>query len=224
MLWRDSRPVLQNGWHEEIAAEHKVGARGKLQVAGFHDDNRHLAVFGRGNGLPAADYFQDYLTSGFAYDGGSSSSWGTRVAYQQKLDDNVELTGIYAFGGAFTPLAASEDLLRDVLRTMPRHSLGANISATVPRLRTRVQTGYKWVDGQTVSRVDSYGESLFQMDPYLHFGFRQPLPKFALGRWEAIADCDNLLAQGYVSTSSKDGRVVLLPAFRTFRGGLSLQF
>jgi hypothetical protein len=224
LLWRDSRPVLQNGWHEEIAAEHKVGARGKLQVAGFHDDNRHLAVFGRGNGLPAADYFQDYLTSGFAYDGGSSSSWGTRVAYQQKLDDNVELTGIYAFGGAFTPLAASEDLLRDVLRTMPRHSLGANISATVPRLRTRVQTGYKWVDGQTVSRVDSYGESLFQMDPYLHFGFRQPLPKFALGRWEAIADCDNLLAQGYVSTSSKDGRVVLLPAFRTFRGGLSLQF
>jgi len=54
--------------------------------------------------------------------------------------------------------------------------------------------------------------------------FRQPLPKFALGRWEAIADCNNLLAQGYVSTSSRDGRVVLVPAFRTFRGGLSVQF
>jgi len=33
--------------------------------------------------------------------------------------------------------------------------------------------------------VDSYGESLFNMDPYLHLIFRQPLPKFALGRWEA---------------------------------------
>jgi len=224
LLWRDNRPVLQSGWHEEIAAERKVGALGTLQVASFHDDNRHLAVFGKGNGLPAADYFQDYLTSGFAYDGGSSSSWGTRVAYRQKLDDDVEFTAIYSFGGALTPFADSDDLLREMLRTAPRHSLGTSISATVPRLRTKVQTGYKWVSGTTVSRVDGYGESLFQMDPYLHFGVRQPLPKFALGKWEAIADCDNLLAQGYVSTNSKDGRAVLLPAFRTFRGGLTLQF
>jgi len=72
--------------------------------------------------------------------------------------------------------------------------------------------------------VDSYGESLYQMDPYLHVGFRQPLPKFMMGHWEAVADCDNLLAQGYVSLNSRDGRVLLVPAFRTFRGGLSLQF
>jgi hypothetical protein len=224
LLWRNHKPVLQSGWHEEISAERKVGARGKLQFAGFHDDNRHVAVFGRGTGLPAADYFQDYLTSGFAYDGGSSSSWGTRVAFRQTLDDDVELTAVYSFGGALTPSSDLDDLLRDALRTAPRHSVGAGITARVPRLHTRVQAGYKWVNGVTVSRVDGYGESLFQMDPYLHLGVRQPLPKFALGRWEAIADCDNLLAQGYVSTSSKDGRVVLLPSFRTFRGGLSLQF
>jgi hypothetical protein len=87
-----------------------------------------------------------------------------------------------------------------------------------------VQAGYKWVNGITVSSVDSYGESLFHTDPYFHLVLRQPLPKFALGRWEAIADCNNLLAQGYVSTSSRDGHVTLVPAFRTFRGGLSVQF
>ena len=102
--------------------------------------------------------------------------------------------------------------------------MGAGISAKVPRLGTKVKAGYKWVSGITVSSVDGYGESLFQTDPYLHLMFRQPLPKFALGRWEAIADCNNLLAQGYVSTGSRDGRVVLVPAFRTFRGGLSVQF
>lgn len=224
LLWREGKPVLQNGWHEELSAERSIGTRGKLQVAGFHDDHRHVAVFGRGNGLPVTDYFQDYLTSGFAYDGGSSSNWGTRVAFRQKLDDDLELTAVYSFGGALTPSPDSDDLLRGVLHTVPRHSLGAGISAKVPRLNTRVQTGYKWVNGVTVSRVDGYGESLFQMEPYLHVGVRQPLPRFALGRWEAIADCDNLLAQGYVSTNSKDGRVVLLPSFRTFRGGLSLQF
>jgi len=224
LLWRQGHPVLQNGLHEEISAERKINNRGKLQIAGFHDDNRHVAVFGRGNDLPAADYFQDYFSTGFAYDGGSSSSWGTRVAFREKLDSDVELTAVYSFGGALTPADDADGLLRDALRTAQRHTLGAGISARVPRLGTKVQAGYKWVSGITVSSVDGYGESLFQMDPYLHLMFRQPLPKFALGRWEAIADCNNLLAQGYVSTSSRDGRVVLVPAFRTFRGGLSVQF
>ncbi len=224
LLWRQGRPVLQNGLHEEVSAERKIGARGKVQVAGFHDDNRHVAVFGRGSDLPAADYFQDSFSSAFAYDGGSAGSWGTRAAFRERLDDDVELTAIYSFGGALAPSADVDDLLRDMLRHAQRHSLGVAISAKVPRLGTKVQTGYKWVSGVSVSSVDSYGESLFQMDPYLHLIVRQPLPRFALGRWEAIADCNNLLAQGYVSTNSRDGRVVLVPAFRSFRGGLSVQF
>jgi hypothetical protein len=224
LLWRQGHPVLQNGLHEEISAERKMGTRSTFQVAGFHDDNRHVAVFGRGSDLPATDYFQDYISTGFAYDGGSSSSWGTRLAFREKFDDDFELTAVYSFGGALMPSGDADGLLRDALRTAQRHSLGAGISAKVPRLGTRVQAGYKWVNGLTVSSVDSYGESRFGMDPYLHLIFRQPLPKFALGRWEAIADCNNLLAQGYVSANSRDGRVVLVPAFRTFRGGLSVQF
>ena len=224
LLWRQGHPVLQKGMHEEISAERKLGARGKLQIAGFHDDNRHVAVFGRGNDLPAGDYLQDGFSTGFAYDGGSSRSWGTRLGFREKFDGDLELTAVYSFGGALTPSDDADGLLRDAFRTAQRHSLGAGISAKVPHLGTKVQAGYKWVNGVTVSSVDSYGGSMFQMDPYLHLLFRQPLPKFALGRWEAIADCNNLLAQGYVSTSSRDGRVVLVPAFRTFRGGLSVQF
>jgi hypothetical protein len=224
LLWRQGRPVLQNGLHEEISAERKISTRGKLQIAGFHDDNRHVAVFGKGSDLPTADYFQDFFSTGFAYDGGSSSSWGTRLAFREKLDGDLELTAVYSFGGALSPSDDADGLLRDSLRTTQRHSLGAGISAKVPHIGTKVQAGYKWVNGVTVSSVDGYGESVFKMDPYLHLVFRQPLPKFALGRWEAIADCNNLLAQGYVSTNSRDGHVVLLPAFRTFRGGLSVQF
>ena len=224
LLWRGGRPVLESGRHEELAAERKMGTRGKLQFAGFHDDNRHVAVFGRGEDLPAADYFQGYLSDGFAYDGGASSSWGTRVALREKFDGDVELTAIYSFGGGLAPVDGTDGSLRDRLRTTQRHSFGASVSAKVPRVGTKVNAGYKWVNGVTVSRVDSYGESLFQFDPYLHLSVRQPLPKFTLGRWEAIADCDNLLAQGSVSMASRDGHVVLLPAFRTFRGGLSVQF
>lgn len=224
LLWRGGRPVLQSGWHEEIAGDHKIGTRGKLQLAGFHDDNRHVAVFGRGGDLPVADYFQDYFSKGFTYDGGSSSSWGARVAFREKLTADTELMALYSFGGVLTPSDDTDGVLRDMLRTAQRHSLAAGISAKMPRFGTKVQAGYKWVSGNAVSRLDGYGESLYQMDPYFHLTVRQPLPKWALGRWEAIADCNNLLAQGYVSGSSRDGRIVLVPAFRTFRGGLSVQF
>ena len=224
LMWRGGKPVLQGGFHEEIAAERKLGTRGRVQVAAFHDDNRHLAVFGRGNDLPTGDYFQDVFSNGFVYDGGSSSSWGTRVALREKLDDNVEVTAVYAFSGALAPGEDLNGVLRDILRTAPRHSLGASVTAKVPRAKTKLEAGYKWVSGVAVSRVDQYGESIFQLDPYLHVGIRQPLPRFGLGRWEAVADCDNLLAQGTVTLSTRDGQANLIPAFRSFRGGLSVQF
>jgi hypothetical protein len=224
LLWRAGRPVLESGWHEEIAAERKMGTRGKVQVAAFHDDHRHVALFGRGNDLPSAEYFQDFYSKGFAYDGGSSNNWGTRIAVREKLTDDIEVTTVYAFAGALVPASLLDGALRDSLRTAPRHSLGANVLASVPRVGTKVAVGYKWINGAALSRVDAYGESLFQMNPYLHIGIRQPLPRFALGRWEASAECDNLLAQGYVPLNTRDGQFVIVPAFRSFRGGLSLQF
>lgn len=224
LMWRNGRSVLESGFHEELAVEHKLGTRGKLQVAAFHEDNSHVAVFGRGNNLPAGDFFQDVYSNGFAYDGGSSSSWGTRAAYKEKLGDDVELTALYAFAGALTPSSAAAGPLRELFRTAGRHSAGAKVTAKVPRLGTRVTTGYQWISGVTLTRVDSYGDSLFDMEPYFHIGVHQRLPKFGPGRWEANAECDNLFAQGYVTLYSQDGRVTLMPAFRTFRGGLSLQF
>ena len=224
LLWRGGRPVLEGGWHEEISAERKLGSHGKLQAAAFHDDNRHVAVFGRGNDLPAADYFQDYFSNGFAYDGGSSGNWGMRLAVREKLSDSTEVTAVYAYAGALTLSDVTEGPTRNMLRNTMHNSLGANVSTKLPRLGTKLNAGYKWVGGEPVSRLDAYGESLFQMDPFLHVGVRQALPKFAPGRWEAIANCDNLFAQGYVSVKTQDGRAVLVPAFRTFRGGLSVQF
>jgi hypothetical protein len=224
MLWRDGRPVLEGGWHEELSTAYKLSPHGRLVVAGFHDDNRHVAVFGRGTDLPAPDYFQDYFSNAFAYDGGSSGSWGARVALREKLSEDVEVTTVYAYAGALSPLGVSGNSMRDMLRTSMHHSLGANVSARVPRLGTKVDAGYKWISGTEASRLDAYGEFLFKMGPFAHFAVRQSLPKFAPGRWEAIANCDNLFAQGYVSLNTQDGHAVLVPTFRTFRGGLSVQF
>ena len=225
LLFRGGHPVLQSGLHEEFAANRKLGSHGLFQIAAFHDDNRNVAIYGRGGVLPASDYFQDYFSNGFAYDAGASSNWGARVAFRRTLEGGTELTAVYSFGSALAPAPGDPgDALRDVLQPAVRHSLGVGISGKIPRFGTKVKAGYKWISGEAVSPLDGFGESLYQMDPYFHLSVRQPLPKWALGRWEAIADCDNLLAQGYVSASSRDGRVALIPVFRTFRGGLSVQF
>ena len=224
LLFRNGSPVLEGGWHEEIAADHKLGTRGQIQVAAFHDDNTNVAVYGRGGDLAASDYLQDYFSNAFAYDGGSLNSWGTRVAVREKITDDIEVTAVYAYAGALTPSDLADGTLREMLKTSMHNSVGASVTATVPRSKTKVTAGYKWVGGEAISRLDSYGESLYQMDPYLHIGIRQALPRFGLGHWQAIADCDNILAQGYVTLNSADGRTVLVPAFRTFRGGLSVQF
>ncbi len=224
LMWRNGRPVLESGRHEEIAAERKVGARGFVQVAGFHDDNNHVALFGRGAGLPSTEYLPDFYTQGFAYDGGYSNAWGARVALRERISDDLEFTTIYAFSGALVPSNVMDAALRDAIRTEPLHSLGANVNARVARTRTSFNAGYKWISGPALSRVDAYGENMYQMNPYLHVGIRQPLPHFALGQWEANAECDNLLAQGYVTMNTGDGQMLLMPAARSFRGGLSLQF
>jgi hypothetical protein len=224
LMWHGGRPVLESGFHEEISAVRKLGSRGKLQVAAFHEDNSHLAVFGRGSGLPPADFFQDIYSNGFSYDGGSSSSWGTRVVFKEKLGNDVELTALYAFAGALTPSSAAAGPLRELFRTADHHTAGVKVSGRVSRFGTRLSGGYQWISGTSLSRVDAFGDSLFDLEPYLHVGVHQRLPKFGPGRWEANAECDNLLAQGYLTLNTQDGRLTLTPAFRTFRGGLSLQF
>src|SRR5262249_19888753 len=162
LMWRNGKRVLQGGWHEEISAERKLGTRGKLQIAGFHDDNSHVAIFGRGNDLPNAEFFQDVFSNGFAYDGGSMSSWGARVALQEKLSEEFELTALYAFGGVLSPAENADGILRDSLKTSTRNSLGMNATMKVPRAGTKLTAGYKWISGPALSRLDSFGESLYQ--------------------------------------------------------------
>ncbi|HET6932909.1 MAG TPA: carboxypeptidase-like regulatory domain-containing protein [Candidatus Acidoferrum sp.] len=224
LLMRGGHPVLESGRHEELAAERKLGTRGVFQIAAFHDDYSHVALFGRGNSLPPEEFFQDFFSKGFAYDGGASSDWGGRIALREKLNDDLELTAIYAFSGALVPVAEMDGGLRDGLRNAQRQSVAMKVAARITKSGTHLTAGYKWINDTALSRVDPYGEAAYQVSPYLNVGIRQPLPHMLFGRWEANAECDNLLAQGYFSLNTRDGQLLLVPAFRSFRGGVSLQF
>ena len=225
LLLRNGRPVMESGWHQEIAVERRLTPRSSVIVAGFHDRLGHQAIAGRG-GESTPDVLRDFYSDGFLYDGGRSGAWGTRAAYRHKFSEDFELLAVYAWAGGLV-LRENEvqGVLRDAFENRGRHSLAARVTSRLPRFGTRVAASYKWVNGTVVSRVDRYGESLFLLDPNLNITVRQPLPSFVGGtHLEALADFGNLLAQGYLPVTTADGRLLLAPAFRSFRGGVSLQF
>jgi hypothetical protein len=226
VMLRNGRPVLESGWHQELALERQWGRQTRLVASVFRDTSSHTAVFGRGSAT-GSEVLQDYFSNGFAYDGGASTSWGTRIVYQQRFGREIETTFIYAYAGALAPTETDvREELRDRLQNRQRHSLAARIHGRVPCAGTTVTASYKWVSGTAVTRVDGYGEAYYQMDPTLNVTVRQPLPRvFSLpGRMEALADFRNLLAQGYVPVKTPEGTVLLMPTYRTIRGGLSFQF
>lgn len=225
VVFQNGLPVLEGGWHEEISVKHKLTSRSSLEAAGFHDSAQHQAIFGSG---PAdnPDFYQDAFSSAFLYDGGSTSSWGARLVYRDKISDNLEVAAIYAWAGALSPTGDFSSVptdLRDDIATRNYHSVSGRISAKVPHAGTQVQASYKWISGATLSRVDAFGDAAYQIDPYLNLSIRQPLPGLN-GRWQAMADFSNLLAQGYVTASGQDTKMVFLPVLRSFRGGVSFQF
>lgn len=224
LMVRNGHSVVASDWHQELAIEHTLGPRASFVAAGFRDRSRNTAIFGRGaDGNP--DYLQDFFSDAFVYDGGAFSSWGARLAYRQKLNDNLDAAVVYAWAGALTPeTSATGGDLRDILENRYRHSLAARVSSRLPRFGTQLSASYKWVRGEVVSHQDAFGEATYRMDPNLNLSFRQPLPSFFPCRMVALADFGNLLAEGYVPITTRDGRVLLVPSYRSFRGGVSLQF
>jgi hypothetical protein len=225
VLFHNGNPVLEGGWHQELSVKRKMSNQARFEVAAFHDSTRDQAVFGTGSAA-SPEFVQDAFSPAFLYDGGNSSSWGTRAAYRQKLSDDLEVAAIYAWAGALSPgseLKTTSSDLRDSFMTSTHHSVAARISGKIPRFDTQFSASYKWVSGTALSHTDRFGEAAYHMDPYLHLSIRQPLPGFN-GRWEALADFSNLLAEGYLTVNGQDSRITLVPVLRSFRGGVSFQF
>lgn len=224
MLFHNGKPVLESGWHEELAVERLLRNNGRVMVAAFHDRSSNMAVYGQGTPANNSEFLQDFFSDGFAYDSGNADSFGMRAAYQQKVSDNLSATLVYAWAGALSPLTqiAPGSDLRDILATRQLNSVAGSVSSRLPLVKTQVTAGYKWLSGMAVSRQDEFGEAYFGLDPYFNLVLHQPIP--CMHRMQAVADFGNLLAQGYVPLTTRDGRVVLVSAYRTFRGGVSVQF
>lgn len=228
LIWGTGNPMLSGGWHEEFVVHHDVGARGQFETAVFRDDSKHQGVYGNVAGSEGSSVsFINQFPGPFAFDAGAAGFWGSRLVYREKLTNNLEVAGVYAWAGALAPGHQSASLadLQQMLQTRYVHSVAARLAGKMPKSKTQFAASYKWINGTVVTRQDLYSEAAMAIDPNLSLSIRQPLPSFLMsGHWEALADFRNMLSQGYTSLETLDGRMLVMPVERSFRGGVSFQF
>ncbi len=223
--------------HSEVAYERTLSPDSRLEVAAYRDALHNAAVWGFGNGTVLARLAGNFLPNpavdGVMLNAGNFTSSGVRASFTRKLKGQAELAVIYSLGDALAAVAADEATptpmsnLRASLRRRQTQAVGARVSTHLPVSKTYIVGSYEWLPNGRVTAVDPVGQANLQMQPYLGIQIRQPLPNLAFlpARIEALADFQNLLAQGYVPVArSGEDTLIVTPAYRSFRGGFSVQF
>jgi hypothetical protein len=206
----------------------------RIQAAGFFDDLSETAL---SLSFPAPDSFtepllRDPFSNRLFLSAGNLSSPGARIAVATRLSSGSEIIVGYAYAGTLE--AASKDILvqdatslRQSLHSEAESSFTVKALTRIPELHTRVITSYRWMPDRAVSVSDPYDRSMNQAEPYLSLYLVQPIPSPDIlpGQFEAVADFNNLLAQGYMNLHSSTGASgILFAAPRSFRGGFNFIF
>ncbi|HLY60222.1 MAG TPA: carboxypeptidase-like regulatory domain-containing protein [Terriglobia bacterium] len=233
---RGNRTELEKLNHAEVSFDRKLGKTSRAEFAAYHDNNENAAVWGIGGPLALASLAGSFLPNahvdGVTLNAGQYQSSGVRAAYVREFGKRLEVAVVYTSGDALVvrssqPLpATANEKLRDALSVKSSQSVAGKVTARIPICKTQITTSYQWIQRGRVTGLDPAGQASLQMEPYLGVELRQPLPTLAFlpAHIEALADFRNLLAQGYTPVSQGGQQLILTPAYRSFRGGFSVQF
>ncbi len=232
---RDYRTTLEQLNHTEASLDRRIGKSSRWQLAAYYDSLRNAAVWGFGQPDSmrwlAGNFLPNPAVSGIVLNAGDYHSSGFRAVFTQRVGARLEALVAYATGDAlapYGPIAYGEyGDPQGLLRPLRSSFLAGKVTTRLPVTNTRIVSSYEWVQDGRVTTVDPYGQASLQLQPFLGVEIRQPLPTIAFlpARIEALADFQNLLAQGYVPVAQSGERPVLLSSsYRSFRGGFSVLF
>lgn len=232
------QPRLERLIHSEAGYARRIGGKTRFEAAVYRDQFQNAALWGFGNSESlsalAGNFLANPAADGVTLNAGHYTSSGVRAALVRKIGNATEVSMLYAMGDALTAVEAEgapqhgpvKDL-RSSLKTRQTQTVGGRISTRIPRAHTSITSSYLWIPAGRLNSVDPVGQANLQIQPYLGVQIRQPLPSLAFlpAKFEALADFQNLLSQGYVPVNRSGGESFLItPAYRSFRGGFSVQF
>jgi hypothetical protein len=230
----DRKPTLETGRHIEASWEESFGTRSRIQGAVFYDDIQQTALSLAH--ITSADLSQELLQDPFSdryfLSANDLSSPGLRVAFATMLSSDTEVIAGYGYSGTLAAdsaqvSAADADSVRSAFHTRRDHSIVLKVNTSAPWTKTKVSASYRWLPRNAAALPDPYDRGWSQSDPYLNIFLLQPIPSPDIlpGQFQAVADFNNLLAQGYLTIVAPDGsRGYLFPSARSFRGGVSFVF
>ncbi len=237
----NNRVRMENVQHAEAAIEHRWGTKSRIQLAAYSDFFHNAALWASGGpsdwvGM-AGNYLPNTSGEGVVLNAGNYRSSGLRVEYERRLGANESIAVMYSLGDALAPKHSRASLLAHPFgnpsqiasRLAPERAqaISGRITTRLPLSKTEIVTSYTWLTAGTVTLVDPYGMAQADMEPYLGVEIRQPLPTMAFlpAHIEALAEFRNALDQGSVPLNGMSAKPILLtPAYRTLRGGFSVQF
>jgi Carboxypeptidase regulatory-like domain len=232
----NNAPRLESARHSQVAYSRRLARKTQIQVAAYHDGFSNAVVRGFGpaaawsSWISAGDALPNATANGMNINAGGYGSTGARVSVTQALTRNLQAGADYSTGDALAVLEAAHASASamPVLHARSSQMAAAKLVAELPPTRTQVVASYGWLEHGSVTAVDPYGFADLNVAPYAGVQIRQPLPRISFlggAQIQAVADFRNVGGQGYVRVPGGNGQpLVLTPAYRTFRGGFSVQF
>ncbi len=234
---RGYRLRLEELNHTEVSVQRKLSKSSRVEIAGYRDYFHNAAVWGIGAPGSSASMASSLLPNpsgdGVVFNAGDYRSSGLRATYSLCMGSRLEAAFDYTLGEALAVDSArlasdrAQGSFQGMLRPERSQSFGGKVSTRIPISSTRITTSYQWLQPGRLTGVDPYGQADLQLEPFLGVQIRQPLPTLAFlpAHIEALADFRNLLGQGSVPLPRSNGKPFLLTsAYRSFRGGFSVQF
>jgi hypothetical protein len=232
---RGGRPELEQVAHSEISLERRWKGSARFELAAYREGIKNAAVWGSAHPSAlswlAGNYMLNPAVDGVFLNAGDYRSAGYRVAYAQRLGNHIETLVAYVAGDSLTAHGVINRIpdgnFQGALKPVRSASLAGRISARIPVTKSQLTTSYEWAQRGRVTMVDPYGQADLLLQPFLDVQVRQPLPALAFlpAHIEAVADFRNLSAQGYTPlTQSGEKTLVLSSAYRSVRGGFSVEF
>ena len=228
---RDGQLVLEHGLHQQIGWERQT-ATSNVAFTVYADRIANPALEAMRHPSAGGEMDPQLLydrTSGLVRTAARGvSSAGLTASAMHTLPGNTQVRVSYASGNALVLGPTSSTALASLLSSAhPRRAqtYAISLSGILDRSGTRWRATYRWQPESTVTNVASFRENA--EEPYLNLHLRQALRlhRDAAGRFEALLNLRNLLAQGYQPYVLSDGSVlVFAQAQRGVSGGLAFTF
>jgi hypothetical protein len=228
---RDGHPRVQRSDSVEVGYRKVAGSR-TYSFGAYREHLRDTMLMMAGESeIPLfTDILPDFGSRSSIFDGGNFDRWGYLASITQTLGNTLDVAMAYGRTGALTTLqqnltAGDAADLRSSLHMSDRNWATVRISGTAPVTGTIFSASYGWMDAGTLMPARISLTQQIGPETGLNISVRQPIPLSALGgRFEAVGEVRNAMAQGYLPVNSGGRALLLTNSPRAVRGGLSFIF